>query len=217
MITLGGGTMTYTDPAKALIALRYWFHGKEYFIALEAMEFASHYHTGLRKDGKTPEFHHQVAIAMFLRTLEKGLLYPQDTLTAAILHDVVEDYQVPVAEIKRMFGDTIAVAVNCLSKEADGIKKSEADYYAYIAANPIASVVKGADRINNVQTMPGVFSQEKQRRYVAETRVFVLPMLKAARRRFPVQEAAYENIKHLLLSQLSIIDLMLAESNLAIK
>lgn len=204
-------TMTYTDPAKALCALRYWFHGKEYFTALEAMEFASQYHTGTRKDGKTPEFHHQVSIAMFLRTLEKGLLFPQETLTAAILHDVVEDYDVSVSEIRLKFGNAVADAVNALSKKADGFKKSEQDYYHNISQHPIASIVKGADRINNVQTMPGVFSREKQRSYIDESRALVLPMLKAARRKFPAQEASYENIKHMLISQISIIDLMIDE------
>lgn len=201
--------MTYTDPAKAQCALRYWLHGKEYFTTLEAMEFASQYHTGTRKDGRTPEFHHQISIAMFLRTLEKCLLNPQDTLTAAILHDVVEDYDVSIAEIKLRFGVTVTDAVGCLSKKIDGFKKAEADYYNGIANNHIASVVKGADRINNVQTMPGVFSTEKQRSYIEESRDLVLPMLKTARRRFPQQEAAYENIKHMLVSQLNIIDLTL--------
>jgi (p)ppGpp synthase/HD superfamily hydrolase len=200
--------VTKTDPAKAKTALRYWLHGKQYFSTLEAMEFASQYHTGMRKDGKTPEFHHQVSIAMYLRTLEKGLLNPQDTLTAAILHDVVEDYGVSISDIELRFGDTVSEAVALLSKEVNGVKKADADYYNGIASNPIASIVKGADRINNVQTMPGVFSAEKQRGYAEESRGLVLPMLKLARRRFPQQEAAYENIKHMLVSQLSLIDLL---------
>lgn len=180
-------------------------------MALEAMEYASHYHTGMRKDGKTPEFHHQVSIALFLRTLEKGLLFPQETIAAAILHDVVEDYNVSTSEIKLKFGDAVANAVNALSKSADGFKKAEGDYYHIIGTNPIASVVKGADRINNVQTMPGVFSKEKQRSYVAESKNLILPMLKVARRKFPAQEAVYENIKHMLVSQLSIISMMIDE------
>lgn len=200
--------MTHTNPDKALCALRYWLQGKEYFSTLEAMELAATYHTGMRKDGVTPEFHHQVSIAMFLRTLEKNLAFPQETLTAAILHDVVEDYGVSVQEIERQFGKQVSVAVDALSKEVGGFKKYSADYYNGISMNAIASIVKGADRINNVQTMVGVFSAAKRDEYIIESRSRVLPMLKIARRKFPSQEPAYENIKHMLVSQLTLIEAM---------
>lgn len=130
----------------------------------------------------------------------------------ARLHDVVEDYNVSVSEIRLKFGGAVADAVNALSKNSDGFKKAEGDYYHIIGTNPIASVVKDADRVNNVQTMLGVFSKEKQRSYIAESKNLVLPMLKVARRKFPAQEAVYENTKHILVSQLSIISLMIDDS-----
>ncbi len=54
--------------AKLLLDLRTWLYGKDYFLALDALEFASRYHRGLRKDGKTPEFFHQVFIVNYIRT-----------------------------------------------------------------------------------------------------------------------------------------------------
>ena len=54
---------------KVYVALRYWLHGKSYYKALNAMSFATLYHTGVRKDNITPEFHHQISIASYLRTL----------------------------------------------------------------------------------------------------------------------------------------------------
>ena len=71
--------------------------------------------------------------------------------------------------------------------------------------NKIASVVKGADRIHNVQTMIDVFTYEKQKEYIRETQEFIVPMLKEARRRFPRQEPAYENIQHVLVSQAELL------------
>ena len=57
-----------TPHQKQLVALRYWLHGAarldpDYASELETMTFGLSYHQGVRKDGVTPEFSHQVAIA----------------------------------------------------------------------------------------------------------------------------------------------------------
>lgn len=83
--------------------------------------------------------------------------------------------------------------------------KTQGSMLKAIGDHPIASVCKGADRCHNMQTMIGVFTSEKQLRYMAEAREQFLPMLKAARRLFPKQEAAYENIKHVMTSQLELL------------
>lgn len=195
--------MQSTD--KRLIAIRYWLHGAGYFKALEALDLGLEYHTGKRKDG-SPEFDHQVTIAQYLRTLIKGLSYPEETLTVAFLHDIREDYHLSDKLIRDRFGDLVANAVKALSKEIDGIRRAEADVFRDIAADEIASIVKGGDRIHNHQSMIGVFSTEKQIEYIDETKEWFFPMLKEARRRFPQQEGAYENIKLLLNSQIQLIE-----------
>lgn len=53
--------------------------------------------------------------------------------------------------------------------------------------------------------MVGVFSESKQRAYLAEVDELFLPMLKAASRRFPQQEPAYQNIRTLLKSQSALL------------
>jgi len=72
------------------ISLRYWLLGRNYNQALKALEYASQFHTGFRKDKITPEFHHQLYIASYVRTLINGIMFPQETLAAAFLHDVCE-------------------------------------------------------------------------------------------------------------------------------
>ncbi len=81
-------------------------------------------------------------------------------------------------------------------------------YFCGIADDAIASLAKGGDRIHNLQTMVGVFSREKQLKYVNEVRTQFFPMLKQARRAFPQQERAYENIKHVLEGQIELIEVI---------
>jgi (p)ppGpp synthase/HD superfamily hydrolase len=195
---------SYASYEKLRLSMRYWLLGRRYFTALEAMEFAAAYHTGTRKDG-TPEFSHQIWQAHYLRTLETSLLSPETCLATTFLHDVVEDYPVRVQDIADAFGPTIAASVERISKVVEGTKKDSSAYFAGLARDPVASVCKGVDRIHNHQSMLGAFSRLKQLSYMDETEEDILPMLKIARRAFPAQEAAYENIKHFLMTQIELI------------
>lgn len=200
------------------VSLRYWLLGigeqrPEFLQALQAYEFARQYHTGKRKDGVTPEFFHQLYIGQYLRTLHTSLIYPADCLAVAALHDVSEDYFVPNAQLQERFGDQIARPAELLNKLLpDGGKKDMAQYFEDIARCPIASIVKGADRIHNLQSMLGVFSGKKQRDYLDETKTYFLPMIKKARRLFPAQEPAYENIKLMLNSQVQLFEALQASA-----
>lgn len=192
--------MTATH-AKERIALRHWLLGREWFTAAEAMAYAEGHHAGLRKDGITPEFSHQIQIGLYLTTLTPHLLFPEATLTAAFLHDVCEDYDVEFAEITHRFGQQVSAAVHALTKVHKGIKRDPDEVKATQEACPIASIVKGADRIHNQSTMAGVFGPAKIREYIEETTEYILPMLKVARRTFPFQEGAYQNARVVLRTQ----------------
>lgn len=194
---------------KMRVAMKYWLHGKGYHNAVRAMEFAATYHTGIRKDGETPEFHHQVSITSYLRTLP-ALILQEETLAAGFLHDIVEDYNISLKVIYTEFGETVGESVKLLSKKIDGtpIKDLES-YFKKMSKNEIASIVKGADRMHNFQTMLDVFDAEKKQAYIEECEAYIIPMLKEARRRFPQQEPAYENVKLVLLSQIELISVSL--------
>ena len=200
--------MAATKYEKLRISLKYWLMGRKYFKAVEAMEFAMRYHTGIRKDGITLEFFHQLSIAHYVRTL-KNLQNMEAAIIVSLLHDVVEDYNVTLFEIQERFGVTIANSVALVSKEVEGTKKTSEEYYLAMRNDPIASIVKGSDRIHNHQSMPGVFSKDRQRKYIKETETYILPMLKSARKNFSEQEEAYENIKHVLVSQIELLKLTL--------
>jgi (p)ppGpp synthase/HD superfamily hydrolase len=192
---------------KMRIAMRYWLHGRGYHNAVRAMEFAYKYHTGTRKDGITPEFHHQVSIASYLRTLQ--LKYQEEALATAFLHDIIEDHKVDLKVISAEFGEDIAKAVKLLTKKNIGEAPDTETYFDNMSNCPIASLVKGGDRIHNFQTMIDIFTPEKKQEYIDECENHILPMLKEARRKFPEQEPAYENIKLVLMSQIELINVSL--------
>lgn len=196
---------------KLRLAIRYWLLGRGYTTALKAMEFAASYHTGLRKNGE-PEFSHQVWQVHYLRTLERDLLHPEATLAVVFLHDTLEDYPVKVAELESLFGAQIADSTALMSKVLEGEKLDASTYFRQLGQDPIASVAKGVDRTHNHKTMIGAFSLEKQGRYLEETTDDIMPMLKIARRLFPAQEPVYENIKHMLVSQMELLAYAHAQS-----
>jgi len=195
-------TQNYT---KLKTAIRYWMLGREYHIALKAMEFGLKYHTGLRKDGVMPEFQHQVSQASFARTLEPHLLFPDETLATIFLHDVVEDCDVDSSTIFAEFGKKVGTSVELMTNQVRGVRKPIDSYYSEMQFDVIASVAKGCDRIHNHQTMVGVFTPEKIDSYMIETNDHVIPMLKLARKRFTRQEGAYLNIKHVLMTQMELL------------
>lgn len=194
------------DYKKAFSAIRHWLLGRSWHTALQALEYAQNFHPGLRKDGVTPSFQHQLSIIYYIRTLENHLTHPENTIAVSCLHDTPEDADVGFAEITSLFGDQISKSVKLLTKKHRGSKKQPEAYYGEIATDDIASIVKGADRVNNIQTMIGVFTKEKQVDYIRETTDLVLPMLKTSRRAFSRQEPAYQNIKIMLQNQIALIE-----------
>jgi (p)ppGpp synthase/HD superfamily hydrolase len=195
---------------KLYTALKYYLIGKGYKDALKALSFAHEYHTGFRKDGKTPEFQHQLEIALHITTL-KDLVDEESCICVALLHDVVEDYNVDIKIIKDKFGESRAHSTWCITKKYHGIKKSQEQYMHECANDREASIVKGVDRYNNLGSMVGVFTVEKQKLYLKEAKEFFLPMLKTASKIFTEQNHAYMNIRNSISMQIQLIGTSLPE------
>ena len=119
-------------------------------------------------------------------------------LVVALLHDVVEDTEYPTATLKDVFGLDIWECVKLLTKNSQYVNDK---YYAGIPHNAIAAIVKGADRMHNLSTMVGVFTEEKITKYLKESISYVLPMLKLAKRWNPQYNEVYEGLKHVILLQ----------------
>lgn len=178
---------------KQLITLRSYLQGKNYYKALEALELGLELATGYRKDGVTPEYQHSIELCLHIMTL-KQVVYEEETHCAALLHDLREDYNLTDFFIRSKFGDKVADAVEKLSKVVHGEKKDMKTYFAEIATCQIASLIKAVDRINNLNSMIGVFTIKKQREYLEEVDEYFIPMLKKVRNKFPQQSLTFYSL-----------------------
>lgn len=192
------------DTNKLKTALKYWYEGLGYHDVIRAMHMAERIHTGTRKDNITPEIHHQISVSGYLKTLYSGLLHPKEVYICAWLHDAPEDYlekYEALISVQSWMTHEVFREISLLNKTS----KTTASYYWMLSESSIASVVKGADRIHNHQTMDGVFTAEKKEAYIEETENYVIPMLKEARMNFSEQSNIYYNIIHVLRSQIELI------------
>jgi (p)ppGpp synthase/HD superfamily hydrolase len=193
--------------SKLYIALKFRLKGMAFYDALDALEFALGVHVGFRKDGITPSFQHQLEIAHFILTL-KDVQDLEGAIIVALLHDTDEDnpHDIPLGKLES-YGHERAKAIRLLNKHSHISPKA---CFEAMGANMLASLVKGADRINNFQSMNrGNFSIEKQIAYDDEVITLFLPMLKKSRKLFPRQMDAYYNIENMLKSQHELIQLFI--------
>ena len=172
----------------------------------KAYDFANKAHGGqLRKDGK-PYIIHPVEVAYILADLG----FDEDVVSAALLHDVVEDCGYTVSQIAELFNPEVAKLVDCVSAidQAKYIfnkedifedpsfpkaSREEQSFKKLIAIgkeNPKGFCIKFADRLNNLSTI-GCFDHNKQLEKVKETEKWILPIAKRLNAKY-----FYESIKN---------------------
>lgn len=206
--------MNQDNYQKLDLALKYYLTGAKYTIALKAYHFAKKLHNGTRKDGITPEFQHQLEIALFITTL-KDVEYEEEALFYAIMHDVLEDFpHITLGILKDEFRVDWSNNLMHISKKIEGVKTYQQlhHYFDKLSNNPLLALVKGVDRIHNLQSMNDVFSFEKQRDYINETNKYFLPMLKIAVEQEPTLFAAIMNVRTVLKCQISLLEAVLSAS-----
>jgi (p)ppGpp synthase/HD superfamily hydrolase len=187
-----------------LSELRCFFISRKFTKASVALQLAMNIHNGTRKDGVTPEWAHQVNIAYYLYTINSALRLPEDAIILGLLHDVFEDHPGALSNIEviNYFGMDILEGMNSLT-----YKGSKNKYYEELKGSYTASIVKGVDRMHNLQTMAGVFTRDKVKSYIEETREYVLPMLYHAKNRtVNLQTPAYANIIYVMENQIRLIE-----------
>jgi guanosine-3',5'-bis(diphosphate) 3'-pyrophosphohydrolase len=115
-----------------------------------AVSFAARAHDGqLRKDGTTPYVAHPVRVAFIVRNVFD--IADETALTAAFLHDLIEDTKTDYDEIAREFGSAVAEAVAAVSKDGRlPHDEREATYDQQVAAASWqARLIKLADVYDN--------------------------------------------------------------------
>ena len=104
-----------------------------------AHALAEYAHLGQTDKAGNPYITHPVAVAAGVEG--------EDAKIVALLHDTVEDTFVTIRTLRELFGDTVADAVDCLTR------RENEDYFAYVrraGANPIARTVKLSDLAHNM-------------------------------------------------------------------
>ncbi len=171
------------------------FSGNQNSISLisKAYEFAKTLHGNqTRKDG-TLYLTHPVEVALILSKLG----FDEDVVSAALLHDVVEDCECDLETIKQEFNTDIAEMVDCVSAidkekyifdkddlyEIQDFQKAsieEQSFKKLIAIgknNPSGFCIKFADRLHNLRTI-SCFEYNKQLEKVKETEKWIIPIAK---------------------------------------
>jgi GTP diphosphokinase / guanosine-3',5'-bis(diphosphate) 3'-diphosphatase len=139
---------------------------------LHAYEFGASAHKGqFRKSGE-PYICHPIAVAISLAEIRMDA----DGITAAILHDVIEDTGITKQELAAQFNDEVAELVDGVTKLSKIDNKSHAQAQAEnirkmflaMAKDLRVIIVKLADRLHNMETL-GVMLPPKKRRIARET------------------------------------------------
>ena len=123
--------------------------------------------------------HHPVEVALILADINLD----NESIMAALLHDVVEDTEMTLDDIRKLFGDEVAELV-------DGVTKlGQISYFTYVeqqvenmrkmliamAKDARVIIIKLADRLHNMRTIEGLDPQ-KQRDKAKETMEIFAPL-----------------------------------------
>ncbi len=145
----------------------------------KAYSFAKKAHQGqLRKSGE-PYFIHCVEVASILAEMKLDPV----TISAALLHDVVEDTGYTFKDVEQEFTEELALLVDGVTKLSDMKFRSEEDKQAVNFRKMLLSVaddirviiIKFADRLHNMRTLKHL-TAVKQRRIARETRDIYAPL-----------------------------------------
>ena len=146
----------------------------------KAFNFANQAHAGVKRRSGEPYIMHPIAVAHIV-CREMGL--GSTSICAALLHDVVEDTEYTVEDIKDMFDEKIAQIVDGLTKISGGIFGEQASAQAENFRKLLLTMsddirvilIKIADRLHNMRTL-GSMLPAKQFKIAGETLYLYAPL-----------------------------------------
>jgi guanosine-3',5'-bis(diphosphate) 3'-pyrophosphohydrolase len=145
---------------------------KAWITVLKAADTAASWHVHQRRKGKheEPYINHLLEVAMLVAEATEGKR--PDLVVAALLHDAIEDQEVPRSMIAESFGDDIAKLVEELTDDKTLTKAARKQRQIDTAARKSegAKIVKLADKTSNLRTIatspPAEWSVQRRLDYV---------------------------------------------------
>ena len=148
---------------------------------VEAYDFIMEKHKGQTRRSGEPYYHHLVEVAFILASLQCG----PNTIIAGLLHDVVEDTDVTIEEIKKKWGEEVSKIVDALTKiqrlklskitseefEAEDHRK----IFIGMAKDIRVIIIKLADRLHNLRTL-GALAPDRQQAISKESMEVFVPI-----------------------------------------
>ena len=171
-------------------------------LLMRAYQFGEAAHRGQRRNSGEPYITHSVEVAKILADLQLDSV----TVASGLLHDVIEDTELTLADVEAAFGKEISAIVDGLTKIAKlptGGSTQERQVESYrklllsIAKDARVIIVKLADRLHNMRTLDWL-PPDKRRRIGQETRDLYAPLAHRfgmAKLRWELEDLAFKHLE----------------------
>ena len=166
-----------------------------------AFKFSERAHYGQKRSSGAPYLHHCVEVAKILAELHLD----SSTVACGLIHDVVEDTAVTVADVAAEFGKEIAAIVDGVTKIGNisfqSREERQVENYRKlllsIAKDVRVILIKLADRLHNMRTLD-YLPEEKRRRIAQETMDLYAPLAHRfgmAQMRWELEDLSFKHLE----------------------
>jgi GTP pyrophosphokinase len=154
-------------------------NSSDWELIINAFNFAQKAHSGQKRKSGEPYFEHCLRTALILAELKLDAL----TISAGLLHDVLEDTETTEKELNHCFDWEICFLVKAVSRvgqikyreknlaEAENLRK----LILVFAEDIRAALIKLADRLDNIRTL-NYLTEPKRKRIAMETMDIYAPL-----------------------------------------
>ncbi|MBI5266594.1 MAG: bifunctional (p)ppGpp synthetase/guanosine-3',5'-bis(diphosphate) 3'-pyrophosphohydrolase [candidate division Zixibacteria bacterium] len=144
-----------------------------------AYEFSDMAHAGQKRQSGEPFVEHCLEVAFVLAELHMD----SESIVAGLVHDVVEDTEYTLDDLRREFGDEVAELVDGVTKigavHFSSYEEQQVEYFRKMLLSMAKDIrvilIKLADRVHNMRTLEHL-PPEKRMRIALETRDVYCPL-----------------------------------------